>query len=214
MKFKNRFEAGQQLAFSLNLYENKNVMVVAIAKGGIITAFPVIKKYAFPWDLLVIRKLGISFNKDIPLGSITTDGSYYLDHYMINKIENSKDSLKKEMEHEKKETQRRMRKFRNSDIFPKVNNKTVILIDDGIVTGYTMFAAIDAIKKHGAKKIVIAVPIAPDLILQSLESHVDDIICLFVPDPFISIGTYYKHFEHVSDEEVYRFISQSKNSSF
>lgn len=211
MKFHNRLEAGYQLADKLGKYIYENVIILALPKGGIITAFPTIQRYNYKWDLLMTGKIGISFNKEIYLGSVASDGTYFLDEYMLDQ-ETSKEALKKEIEWEIEKTKRKMRKFRHTENMPDVCNKTVILIDDGMSTGYTMLAAVNCVRKKGAKKVIVAIPVSPSITLYILKSYVDEIICLQIPEPFYSIGTYYNNFAEIDDDEINDLINKLKKN--
>jgi putative phosphoribosyl transferase len=101
-----------------------------------------------------------------------------------------------------------MKEYRGKDTFPEVKDKTVIIIDDGIATGFTILAVIKAVKKKGAKKVILAIPVGPREIIEEFEEIVDEVICLYIPDEFYAVGSYYVDFKQVEDEEVFKIINE------
>lgn len=206
--FIDRKDAGNKLALELEKFKDDNPLILAVPRGGIITAYETIKKYEFEWDLIIPRKIGSPHNKEVAIGAVTSDGTYILNEKFIDMFNVSKEYIEKELYEQTNEIKRRLKKYKGNENFPEVKDKTVIIIDDGIATGFTILAAIKSIKKHGATKIILAVPVAPRDTIVNLEIIVDDVICLLIPDEFYAVGLHYKNFEQNTDEEVINIINE------
>jgi putative phosphoribosyl transferase len=208
--FKDRTDAGVKLSEKLEKFKNENAIVLAIPRGGIITAYETIKKFRFEWDLIIPRKIGLPHNKEIAIGAISLDGTYIFNEKYINALNISQEYIKNEIFEQTGEIKRRLIKYKRNENFPDVKNKIVILIDDGIATGFTIQAAIKSIINHSAKKIILATPVAPQDTISLLEKIVDEVICLIIPDEFHAVGLFYKNFEQTTDEEVFNIICELK----
>ncbi|SFC48108.1 phosphoribosyltransferase [Clostridium uliginosum] len=210
--FIDREDAGEKLSIELEKFKDENPIVLAIPRGGIVTAYETIKKFRFEWDLIIPRKIGSPHNKEIAIGAVSLDGTYLLNEEFIDMLNISEEYIKKEVFEQTEEIKRRLNKYKGNENFPHVKNKTVIIIDDGIATGFTIQAAIKSIKKHDAKKIILAVPVAPQDTISLLEKIVDEVICLFIPNEFYAVGSYYKSFEQTTDEEVFNIVRELKKT--
>ena len=209
--FVDRKDAGEKLSMVLEKFKDENPIVLAIPRGGIVTAYETIKKFELQWDLIIPRKIGLPHNKEIAIGAISLDGTYLFNEEYIDMLNISQEYIKKEIFEQTEEIKRRLNKYKGNENFPHVKNKTVILIDDGIATGFTIQVAIMSIKKHNAKKIILAVPVAPQDTISLLEKIVDEVICLFIPNIFYAVGSYYKSFEQTTDEEVFNIVRELEN---
>ena len=209
--FLDRKDAGEKLSTELENFKDENPIVLAIPRGGIVTAYETIKKFGFQWDLIIPRKIGLPHNKEIAIGAVSLDGTYLLNEEYIDLLNIPQEYIKKEVLEQIEEIKRRLNKYKGNENFPPVKNKTVIIIDDGIATGFTIQAAIKSIKKHHAKKIILAVPVGPQNTISLLEKIVDEVICLVIPDEFYAVGSYYKSFEQTTDEEVINIVRELKN---
>lgn len=208
--FLDRKDAGEKLSIELEKFKDENSIVLAIPRGGIVTAYETIKKFGFEWDLIIPRKIGLPHNKEIAIGAISLDETYLFNEEYIDMLNISQEYLKKEIFEQTEEIKRRLNKYKGNENFPDVKNKTVIIIDDGIATGFTIQVAIKEIKKHDVKKIILAVPVAPQDTISILEKIVDEVICLFIPYEFYAVGSYYKSFEQTTDEEVFNIVRELK----
>ncbi|AZV57578.1 phosphoribosyltransferase [Clostridium sp. AWRP] len=211
--FVDRKDAGEKLSIKLEKFKNENPIVLAIPRGGIVTACETIKKFGFEWDLIIPRKIGSPRNKEVAIGAVSSDGTYLLNEEYIHMLNISKEYIEKELSNQIKEIKRRLNKYKGNESFPYVKNRTVIIIDDGIATGFTIQAAIKSIKKHAAKKIILAVPVAPRDTISLLKEIVDEVICLFIPDEFYAVGLHYKNFEQTTDEEVFTIVRELRRDS-
>ena len=206
--FLDRSDAGEKLSIELNKYKDENPIVLAIPRGGIVTAYETIKKLECKWDLIIPRKIGAPHNKEVAIGAISLDGTYIFNQKYIDVLNISEEYIKNEILEQTEEIKRRLVKYNGNENFPDVKDKTVIIIDDGIATGFTMQAAIHSIKKHNAKKIILAVPVAPQDAISQLEKIVDEVICLIIPDEFYAVGLHYRSFEQTTDEEVFSIVRE------
>lgn len=208
--FVDRKDAGEKLSIALEKFKDENPIVLAIPRGGIVTAYETIKKFGLQWDLIIPRKIGAPHNKEIAIGAISLDGTYLFNEKYIDVLNISEEYIKEEIFEQTEEIKRRLIKYKGNENFPDVKNRTVIIIDDGIATGFTIQAAIESIKKHDAKKIILAVPVAPQDVISLLEKIVDEVICLLIPYEFYAVGLHYKSFEQTTDEEVFNIVRELK----
>ncbi|MDA8236013.1 MAG: phosphoribosyltransferase family protein [Clostridia bacterium] len=206
--FKNRQEAGEKLAESLARFQDDDVLVLAVPRGGLVTAAPAIMKYGFAWDLIIPRKLGSPYNEEYAIGAVAVDGTYFVDEYLVQAMGVTEDYIRRAVTGEVEEIKRRLRAYRGHDRLPEVAGKTVILIDDGIATGFTIQAAVESIRNQGAKKIILAVPVAPKDTVERFARMVDEVVCLLAPQDFQAVGQFYRDFSQTSDEEVEVILSR------
>jgi len=212
--FKDRIEAGVRLAEELTKYKDDDCIILGIPRGGAIIAKQVARELKKPWDIIVPRKIASPFNREIAIGALSQDGSCLIDDNAVSFFNIQKEYINGEIEIELLEINRRLLEYRGSVDFPKVENKDVILVDDGIATGYTFTAALNSIKKHNPRKLIAAVPVAPAEVIDMIGKYVDEIICLEIPRMFISVGHNYLNFEQNSDEDVIMLFKQDDNRRF
>lgn len=206
--FIDRKDAGQKLSIELEQFKDENPLILPVPRGGLVTAYETIKNYKFDWDLIIPRKIGAPHNKEFAIGAVTSDGTYLVNEKHIDMLNVSEEYIKKEVNEQTDEIKRRLKKYKGNENFPEVKDKTVIIIDDGIATGFTILAAIKSVKKQGAKKIILAVPVAPHETVKKLEEVVDRVICLLIPEEFRAVGLHYKNFEQTTDKEVITIINE------
>ena len=210
LTFKNRSQAGQRLAKSLMKYANRNeVIVLGLPRGGVPVAYEVAKQLRAPLDVLVVRKLGVPGHEELAMGAIATGGVQVVHHAVIRALGISHHALEAEASVQMKELRRREEAYRGHTGTPEIKGRIVILVDDGIATGSTIRAAVQALRQQNPKKIIIAVPIAaPDSCIE-LESQVDELIALVKPDDFCSVGQWYQDFAQTTDAEVKLLLASS-----
>lgn len=209
--FLNRYDAGEKLAEKLEKFKDEDVVVLAIPRGGVEAAYNTIKKFNFKWDLITPRKIGAPHNEEVAIGAVSMDGTYVLDEKIVQYFNIPEEYVKKQVASELIEIKRRLREYRGNEDPPDVKNKVVIVIDDGIATGFTLLAAIESIKKLQARKIIIAVPVAPTETVERFSKIVDEVICLLVPSEFYAVGMYYENFSQVTDKELFNVMDKLKN---
>lgn len=207
--FANREEAGDLLALKLLDYEGKNCIVLAIPRGGVVVARRVAERLKVPLDLIIPRKIGAPQNPEFALGAVTLNGTVVMNP-SANHLGIPPDYIQGEVKRQKEEIKRRMKEYRGDKPLPSVSAKIVILIDDGIATGSTVLAAIATLEKQRAKKIILAVPVAPPDTVKRLRRRVDQLICLETPEPFYAVGQFYQDFTQTTDGEVVEALKQNQ----
>ncbi len=205
--FKDRVEAGRKLA--KNLSGLNNTVCLAIPRGGVAVGLEVAKSLKCPLDIVVARKLGAPGNPELAIGAVTAEGDLVLDKALIEKIEVSHEYILKKQEEEMLEAERREKTYRSGRKALTLKGKTAVLVDDGLATGATMEAAVRAVKRKKAAKIIIAVPVAPTETVDRLKKSVDEVVALSSPESFWAIGQFYEHFPQVSDDEVIETLKET-----
>jgi putative phosphoribosyl transferase len=199
--FHDRTDAGRQLAEALKGYEAFKPIILALPRGGIPIGFEVAKALHATLDVLVVRKIGVPWNPEFGVGAIAP-GVQIFDQPSLNALDLTPSDLKGIIEEEQLELHRRLQAYRGKADFPNISGKTVILIDDGLATGITIQAAIEAIKKLKPAQLILAVPVGPSDTVDRLSHLVDKLICLEIPSHFFAVGSFYHNFPQVSDKEV------------
>lgn len=208
MRFKDRTEAGKQLAQQLTSYKgDTSVIVLGLPRGGVVTAFEVAKILEAPLDIIAPRKLGAPYNEELAVGAVGPDGSLVFNEDVLHSLGLHVNDLKGVIDAQRREASRRMKTYRRGRPALNLVDKTVILVDDGIATGATMRAAIASVRALGAKKIIVAAPVAPPSIISQLKPKVDELVCLYTTDQFWGVGQFYDQFEQVKDYEVIKILN-------
>ncbi len=202
--FKNRKEAGELLAKSLESYRIEHPVVLGIPRGGVETAYYVAAHLNCELSVIVTRKLGYPTNPEAAFGAMAEDGSLYLSAYAAGKL--TKQEIEKVMENERQEIQRRVQEYRNGRPLPDLLNRTVIVVDDGIATGATLFASLEMCRKLHPAKIVAAAPVAGPDMAKRIGNKADDIVILETPENFYAVSQVYDEFSGLSDYDVKRFL--------
>lgn len=204
--FKDRKDAGLKLGEALKAYEKDNPLVIGIPRGGVETAFYVAQKLKAHMVPVISRKLGYPFNPEFAMGAVAEDGSLYMSPLAASRV--SQIQIAEILLHEKHEIRRRIELLRKGKPLPKMKGQTVIVVDDGIATGATLFATLQLIKKLKPEKLIVAAPIgAPETLLQ-LEELADKVIVLETPQDFYAVSQGYEFFKNLSDEEAFEFIKR------
>ena len=208
--FRDRADAGRHLAAALSDYADRpDVLILALPRGGVPVAFEVARALHAPFDVFLVRKLGFPGHEEFAMGAIASGGVRILDGEVLRMFNVPVDVIERVTEVERRELGRRERQYRDHRPPPDVEGHTVILIDDGLATGSTMRAAVAALRKEGAKEIVVAVPVAPPETCEALSKEVDDIICAITPEPFRAVGLWYADFSQTTDEEVRELLERA-----
>ena len=202
MTFADRTDAGRMLAAQLGHYANRSdVVVLGIPRGGVQVAFEIAKHLSVPLDVFLLRKLGAPGEEELAFGAIASGGIRVLDHETINALGISEQEIERVTDMELRELHRRESAYRGDRPPLDVVGKTVILVDDGIATGSSMQAGVQALRRLHPARIVVAVPVAPARsFAQVIE--IDEFVCLQTPMFFQAIGQFYDDFSQVSDEQV------------
>lgn len=210
VNFKDRKEAGQILAHRLSSYAAQNVVVLGLPRGGVPVAFEVAKALKAPLDVYVVRKLGVPGHEELAMGAIASGDVRVLNKPVIDNLRISEEAIEAETRKEQEELKRREILYRGEKPLLDVSNRTVVLVDDGIATGSTIKAAIAALKKQKARRIVVAVPVAPASTIEELKTEVDEVICVSTPEFFYAISLWYDDFPQTTDEEVRELLEKAE----
>lgn len=208
--FADRVDAGRRLASALKALVGKDAIVLAIPRGGVVVGYEVASALDLPLDVIIPRKIGAPGNPELAIGAMTEDGTVLLDERLVMHLQVSEDYIQKESETQKLEIQRRLKLYRGDIPYPSLENRHVILVDDGIATGSTMKAALASVRKRGAKTVIVAIPVGPPSTIRELEREADHVVCLHTPVSFYAIGQFYQDFTQTQDEEVARLLKLNK----
>lgn len=212
MLYKNRSDAGKQLAQALKNYLHaSHTTVIGLPRGGVVLAYEIAQALELDLDILCPRKIGAPSNPEFAIGAITESGEGFFDVHLIKSLGVTEEYLQKKIQEEIKEAKRRLQVYRGDRPAFKPENQTVLLVDDGIATGATMKAAILALRKGNVHKIILCVPVAAMDSLKEIKPLVDQVICLSAPPFFRAVGQFYLDFEPTTDQEVYDLLHQKKH---
>jgi putative phosphoribosyl transferase len=199
--FRDRKDAGQQLAAALSHYRNGSAVVYALPRGGVVLGAEISRALEAPLDLIVVRKIGHPLSPEYAIGAVAEDGYLVTNPDEVSSLDEQ--WLKRAASVELKEAKRRRALFLGDRKPVAVKGKVAILVDDGLATGLTMLAAIHEIRKRGPREIVVAVPVAAAETAQRVRLEVDHLAVLHIPQGFFgAIGAFYEDFDQVPDEEV------------
>ena len=210
--FRNRSTAGQLLAAELMSYASQpDVIVLGLPRGGVPVAAAVARALHAPLDVFVVRKLGTPAQPELAMGAIATGGVRVLNAQVVQGLGIPAEVIEAVTLEERRELQRRELAYRGSYAAPQVRGKTVLLIDDGVATGATMRAAIQALKTQQPARLVVAVPTAAASTCRELRPEVDEFVALMTPEPFYGVGEWYQDFGQTSDEEVAALLARARD---
>lgn len=209
-RYRDRTDAGQQLAGRLLKYTDRpDLIVLALPRGGVPVGFEVAVALRSPLDVFIVRKLGLPDHAEVGMGAIATGGVRILDERVVRAYGVTEAEIAEVTEIEQRELERRERRYRGDREPPDVGGRCVILVDDGLATGSTMLAAVTALRKEQAGRIVVAVPIAPPETCDAFRDVVDDIVCVMTPEPFYAVGLWYEDFTQTTDDEVHELLDRA-----
>ena len=189
----------------------KDVLVLALPRGGVPVAFEVARALHVPMDIFLVRKLGVPGHEELAMGAIASGGVRVLNEDVVNYLSIPDRVIEKVAADELRELERRERAYRGDRRAPDVKDKTIILIDDGLATGSTMRAAAAALREQKPERIVVAVPVAAPQTCDEFKTEVDEIVCAVTPEPFHAVGLWYEDFSQTTDEEVRELLAQSRH---
>jgi predicted phosphoribosyltransferase len=202
-RFEDRYEAGRRLAAGLAHYAGRpNLLVLALPRGGVPVGYEVARALHAPLDVLLVRKLGVPGQEELAMGAIASGGIRVLSDEIVSALAIPERLIATVAANEEAELARRERAYRDDRPLPQIEGKIVILIDDGLATGSTMRAAAAAVGSQNPERLVIAVPVAPSEICQSLGQVADEVVCGAAPEPFLAVGNWYRDFSQMTDEDV------------
>lgn len=201
--FYDRTEAGQVLAAALQHYSDwREVIILALPRGGVAVGLEVARELHAPLDVFVVRKLGVPGHEELAMGAIASGGVQVINDSVVHSLGINERTIDRVAAEETKELARRERFYRAGRPHLEVTGKIVILVDDGLATGATMKAGVEALRKQGPARIVAAAPVAAPETCAEMDELVDEMVCARTPDPFMAVGIWYRHFPQLTDEEV------------
>ncbi len=212
MIYVDRSDAGKKLARELAGYRSQDPLLLALPRGGVPVAAEIARAFDAPLDLILVRKLGVPFEPELAMGAIIDGAEPYVvrNEDVLALVAMSEEEFKQISERELAEIERRRKLYLKDRPRAEVTNRVVIVVDDGVATGATTRAALQAVRKRGPKKLVLAVPVAPTSTLEELSGEADDIVCLQRHEPFYAIGLYYADFHQITDEEVIDILLKAR----
>lgn len=202
-RYRDRTDAGRKLADALARYAGRDdVIVLGLPRGGVPVAREVARALETPLDVFVVRKLGVPAQPELAMGAIATGGTRVLNPEVVDLLGLSDETIERVARTEREELERRERTFRGDRPPPRLTGRTVILVDDGLATGATMRAAVDAAVAQDPARVVVAVPVGPPSACNTLDTVADEVVCLARPESFLAVGTWYDRFEQLDDAAV------------
>jgi putative phosphoribosyl transferase len=210
MLFRNRAEAGRFLADKLAAYaDGQDTVVLGLPRGGVPVAFEVASVLNAALDAFVVRKLGVPGQEELAMGATASGKVRVLNHEVISALRISDEAVASVLAKEERELERRERLYRRDRPQCRLDGKTVILVDDGLATGSTMRAAVQALKRHDPARIIVAVPVAAASTCEEFKNEVNEIVCATTPRPFYAVGQWYEEFWQTTDEEVQELLRRA-----
>lgn len=210
MRFRDRREAGRMLATLLERYANRpDVVVLALPRGGVPVGYEVAQALKAPLDIFLVRKLGVPGHEELAMGALASGGVRVLNEDVVRHLHISEATIDAVAKEEQRELERRERLYRDGKPPLDVRGRTAILVDDGLATGSTMRAAIQALRPQHPAAIVVAVPVAAAATCAEFKSEADDVICASTPEPFHAVGLWYADFTQTTDAEVHDSLGRA-----
>lgn len=210
VRFRDRVDAGQQLAAKLTEYAGRpDVLVLGLPRGGVPVAFEVAKALNARLDMFLVRKLGVPGHEELAMGAIASGGVRVLNDEVMDMLRVPDHVVDAVAEREQQELERRENAYREGRPPPEVRGQTVILVDDGLATGSTMRAAAEALRQQAPRHLIVAVPVAARETCDEFRDRVDDVVCASTPEPFHAVGQWYENFSQTTDDEVRELLRQA-----
>lgn len=211
-RFRDRTEAGELLAEELTSYADKpNVIVLALPRGGVPVGAQVARKLNVPFDVFVVRKLGLPGHPELAMGAIAIGGVRVINREVVEGLQIPELVIDAVAAQEQEELMRRRHAYRGDLPAPEVRDKTVILVDDGIATGSTMIVAVAALRQLNAGRIVVAAPVIPQSTFHQIHHAADEVVAVIVPEKFYGVGQWYEDFSQTTDNEVRQLLGETNH---
>lgn len=208
--FKDRRDAGRQLAQELSAYADRSdVIVLALPRGGVPVGYEVAMALNVPLDIILVRKLGVPGHEELAFGAIASGDVRVLNEEVVWTLNIPNEAIDAVAQRELLELERRERAYRGDRSGLEIRDRTAILVDDGLATGASMRAAVDGVRAKSPARIVVAVPTAARETCDLLESQVDEVVCAITPEPFYGVGQWYQDFSQTTDEEVRTLLEET-----
>ncbi len=211
MIFKDRTHAGQLLAKQLERYRGTDALVLALPRGGVPVGAEIARALSADMDTVIPRKIGAPGDPELAIGAVSGHGGVLLNEDLVRALGVPREYIREAVARERAEIERRSRLYRGVEPAPHIEGRTVIVVDDGIATGYTMLAALRGVREEKPARLVAAVPVAPPDSVARLEAEADEVVVLSRPVPFFAVGQFYEDFSQVSDEEVRDILARVRS---
>jgi predicted phosphoribosyltransferase len=206
----NRWGAGALLADRLGAYANRpDVIVLALPRGGVPVGYAIAERLRIDLDVIVVRKLGVPSHEELAMGAVASGGLRILNRDIVALARVDDATIDKVVRTELQEIARREARYRRGAQAPALRGRTVILVDDGLATGSTMTVAVQAVRREHPQRVVVAVPVAASDSCEALAGLVDEMICLYTPEPFRAVSVWYEQFDQTTDAEVIDLLSRA-----
>ncbi|MGQ0666641.1 MAG: phosphoribosyltransferase [Nitrospiraceae bacterium] len=212
MIFQNREEAGRRLVAELTRYRDRpETLILALPRGGVAVGYQLSVGLHLPLDVFITRKLGAPDNPEYALGALCETGTIYMNPesaaYRLSLAQ-----IEQLVQVQRQEIARRQALYRQGRRLPALTDRTVILVDDGIATGSTFFASVDAIKHLKPHRLIGAIPVGPEKTIRAVRAQVDELVILATPDPFWAVGNHYVDFTQVGDHDVVEYLNLAEEA--
>jgi predicted phosphoribosyltransferase len=209
--FQDRRDAGRQLAARLEQFKARaDVVVLGIPRGGIVVADEIARELEMPLDVFITRKIGAPFNPELALGAVASDGTTFIDNFLVEQLGIPFREVEREKELQMREIQRRAELYRRGQLPYELGAQVVILADDGVATGSTTVVGLRALARHQPARRILAVPVAPARVAENLARECDELVVLATPEPFQAVGRFYENFEQTTDDEVVEILAEAR----
>jgi putative phosphoribosyl transferase len=212
LPYRDRAEAGAELAETLRARPLNDPIVLGVPRGGVAVAAPVASGIGAGLDVVVVRKVGAPRNPELGIGAVGAWGAPWLDERLISTLDVPRTFLEREVETQRDEAKRRVEAYRGTADAPSISGRDVLVIDDGIATGGTVTAAAQLLREQGAGRLILAVPVAPAEAVERLRASYDEVIASYTPEPYMAVGQWYTDFHQVSDGEVRALLAQAERA--
>ena len=206
-RYRNRQQAGTALAEKLLPYREEDTLVLAVPRGGVPVAVPVVRALASELDLIIPRKIATPRQPELAVGAVCEDGDVLLNHQLVSYFKLSREEISRLAAKEVAEIKRRLLLYRGGRPQAPVGGRTVIVIDDGVATGFTITAALRSVRRRRPQKLILAVPVAPPDTVEKLSREADVLVCPLQPELFGAVGQFYDDFAQLTDEEVINYLA-------
>lgn len=209
-RFRDRFHAGSELARQLQDHAGrKDVVVLGLARGGVPVAYQVAEELKLPLDVFIVRKLGVPGREELAMGAIASGGIRVINEDIVGSLAVPEEDVARVAAQEQEVLEKRQRTYRGGRAMPDLRGKRVIVVDDGVATGASMKAAVQALRQQEPERVVVAVPVGAPSTCQELEELADELVCVRTPTNLGGIGAWYQDFSQTPDEEVQELLKRA-----
>lgn len=213
-RFTDRADAGRQLAAALaGTVTDPHAVVLGLPRGGLPVAAEIAAGLGLPLDVLCVRKLGVPFQRELAMGALASGGAVVRNEDVLAMVPAAEAAFQRVLAEERSELERRERAYRGDAPSLEVRARTVIVVDDGLATGATMEAAVQALRSLDARSIIVAVPVGSPEAVERIREHADAVVCLRAPMLFGSVGSFYEQFDQTTDDEVTALLAAARPST-